>query len=108
MVIYGREGTLVATGDVSSQRGEMLRVQGARRSQELADMPIPDRYTWVPREFPRGDPLNVGQMYSLFAEVVRTGRQQTRLPTFDTAVDLHRFLDTIKRSSDDGRELPVA
>src|ERR1043165_8786561 len=43
MVIYGREGTLVATGDISSQRGQMLRVQGARRSQELADMPITDR-----------------------------------------------------------------
>ena len=40
MVIYGREGTLVATGNVSSQRGEMLRVQGAKRSHELRDMPI--------------------------------------------------------------------
>jgi len=37
---------------------------------------------------------------------VRTGKN--RLPTFDTAVDLHRFLDTIRLSSDTGRELPVA
>src|SRR4029078_2625659 len=71
MVIYGREGTLVATGDVSSQRGKMLRVQGAQRSHELPDLPIPERYTWVPPEFPRGDPFNVGQMYSLFAEAIR-------------------------------------
>ncbi len=106
MVIYGREGTLVATGNISSQRGEMLRVQGAKRSHELTDLPIPERYTWVPPEFPRGDPFNVGQMYKLFADAVRTG--QNRLPTFDTAVDLHRFLDTIKLSSDEGRELPVA
>ena len=106
MVIYGREGTLVATGDVSSQRGEMLRVQGAQRSHELSDLPIPDRFVWMPPEFPRGDPFNVGQMYKLFAEAVRTG--QNRLPTFDTAVNLHRFLDTIRQSSDTGRELPVA
>ena len=106
MVIYGREGTLVATGDISSQRGEMLRVQGAKRSHELADLPIPERFTWVPPEFPRGDPFNVGQMYKLFADAVRTG--QNRLPTFDTAVDLHRFLDKIKQSSDAGRELPVS
>ena len=106
MVIYGREGTLVATGDISSQRGQMLRVQGAKRSHELADLPIPDRFTWVPPAFPRGDPFNVGQMYKLFADAVRTG--QNRLPTFDTAVDLHRFLDTIRQSSDAGRELPVA
>ena len=106
MVIYGREGTLVATGNVSSQRGEMLRVQGAQRSHELKDMAIPDRFVWLPPEFPRGDPFNVGQMYALFAEAIRTG--ENRLPTFDTAVDLHRFLDTIKQASDTGRELPVA
>jgi predicted dehydrogenase len=108
MVIYGREGTLVATGNVSSQRGEMLRVQGARQRHELSDMPIPDRFVWLPPEFPRGDPFNVGQMYALFAEAIRAGQRQNRLPTFDTAVDLHRFLDTIRQSSDTGRELPVA
>lgn len=106
MVIYGREGTLVATGNISSQRGEMLRVQGAQRSHELCDIIIPDRLNRVPPEFPRGDPFNVGQMYALFAEAIRTGRN--RLPTFDTAVDLHRFLDTIRQSSEMGRELPVA
>ena len=108
MVIYGKEGTLVATGNVSSQRGEMLRVQGAKRSHELSDMPIPDHFVWLPPEFPRGDPFNVGQMYGLFAEAIRTGKTPGRLPTFDTAVNLHRFLDTIRQSSDSGRELPVA
>ena len=106
MEIYGREGTLVTTGSVSSQRGEMLRVQGAKGSHELKDLTIPERFVYVPDDFPRGDPFNVGQMYALFAEAIRTG--QSRLPTFDTAVDLHRFLDTIKRASDTGRELPVA
>jgi len=71
-------------------------------------MPLPDRFVHVPPEFPRGDPFNVGQMYSLFAEAIRTGKTPGRLPTFDTAVDLHRFLDTIRQSSDAGRELPVA
>src|SRR5262249_50152284 len=56
MVIYGREGTLLATGDVSSQRGKMLRVQGAKRSHELTDLPIPERFVWLPPEFPKGDP----------------------------------------------------
>jgi predicted dehydrogenase len=106
MEIYGREGTLVTTGNVSSQRGEMLRLQGARGSHELSDLEIPERFIYVPADFPRGDPFNVGQMYALFAEAIRTG--QNRLPTFDTAVDLHRFIDTIKQASDTGRELPVA
>ena len=106
MEIYGREGTLVTTGSVSSQRGEMLRVQGAQGSQELMDLTIPDRFVYVPDDFPKGDPFNVGQMYALFADAIRTG--QNRLPTFDDAVDLHRFLDTIKRASDTGQEQLVS
>ena len=106
MEIYGREGTLVTTGSVSSQRGEMLRVQGAQGSQELVDLTIPARFVYVPDDFPKGDPFNVGQMYALFADAIRTG--QNRLPTFDDAVDLHRFLDTIKRASDTGQEQLVS
>jgi len=107
MVVYGRDGTLVATGNVSTQRGEMLRLQGAKRSHELSDLPIPERFSWVPAGFPAGDPFNVGQMYALFAEAVRTGKTPDKLPTFDTAVDLHRFLDTLRWSSDEGCELAV-
>ena len=106
MEIYGRKGTLVTSGSVSSQRGEMLRVQGAQGSHDLQDLAIPEHFVYVPSDFPQGDPFNVGQMYALFAEAVQTG--QSRLPTFDTAVDLHRFIDTIKQASDTGRELPVA
>ena len=108
MVIYGREGTLLATGNVSSQRGEMLRVQGAQRSHTLQDMAIPERFVRVPPGFPKGDPFNVGQMYALFAEAIRTGATDNGLPTFDTAVDLHRFLDAIRQSSDSGKEVSVA
>src|SRR5919197_914677 len=106
MEIYGREGTLVATGSVSSQRGEMLRLQGARGSHQLSDLPVPERFVYVPPGFPQGDPFNVGQMYHLFAQAIRSG--QSRAPTFDTAVDLHRFIDTMKRASDEGREMSVA
>jgi predicted dehydrogenase len=106
MEIYGSEGTLVVTGNVSSQRGEMLRVQGAQKSHELEDLVIPNRFVYVPSDFPSGDPFNVGQMYALFAEAIQKGN--SRLPTFETAVELHRFIDTIEHASDTGRELPVA
>jgi len=101
MEIYGRQGTLITTGSVSSQRGEMLRVQGAQTGGALEDLTIPERFNYVPDDFPRGDPFNVGQMYSLFAEAIRTG--ENRLPTFDTAVGLHRFIDTIQKSSETGQ-----
>jgi predicted dehydrogenase len=55
---------------------------------------------------PRGDPFNVGQLYALFAEAIRTG--QSRAPTFDTALELHRLIDTIKRASDTGQAQNVS
>ncbi len=106
MEIYGREGSLIVTGSVSSQRGEMLRVQGAPGGHELTDLTIPHRFWYVPDDFPQGDPFNVGQLYALFAEAIRTG--QNRAPTFDTAVGLHRFLDRVKEASDTGQEQAVA
>ena len=105
MEIYGREGTLITTGSVSSQRGEMLRVQGAQGGHRLEDLAIPQRFVYLPDDFPAGDPFNVGQLYTLFAEAIRTGESQA--PTFDTAVGLHRFLDRVKEASDRGQELPV-
>lgn len=106
MAVFGREGTLVVTGDVSSQRGDTLRLEGAQGSHELEDLDVPDRFRWVPPDFPRGDPFNVGQMYALFAEAIRSG--QGRQPSFDVGVDLHRFLDTLRQSSAQRRELPIA
>ncbi len=106
MEIYGREGTLVVTGSVSSQRGEMLRVQGARGGHDLQDLDTPERFVYVPSDFPQGDPFNIGQVYALFAEAIRT--RENRAPTFDTAVELHRFVDRLKEASDTGRELTVA
>lgn len=107
MEIFGKAGTLICTGNVSSQRGEMLRVQGAQKSQTLQDLPIPERFRVVPADFPTGDPYNVGQMYTLFAQAIRTGKTPALLPTFDTAVELHRFIDVLSKASEAQRLLPV-
>src|SRR5215207_11450983 len=60
MEIYGTEGTLIATGDVSSQRGQTLRLQAAKGSHELTELEFPEKFAFVPADFPRGDPYNVG------------------------------------------------
>jgi hypothetical protein len=104
--VYGREGTLVVTGNVSSQHGETLRLQGARGNHALSDLAIPERFVYVPADCPRGDPFNVEQMYALFAAAILTG--QSRVPTFDTTVDLHHFLDIITQAAETGRALPGA
>jgi predicted dehydrogenase len=103
MEVYGREGTLVASSDDSPQILE-VRLQGARAGERrLQDLPVPERHVYVLEGMPRGEPYNVGQMYYRFAQAIRTGSGGP--PDFDTAVDLHRFLDAIRESSNRGREV---
>ena len=91
---------LAATSRASMQRQE-LSLQGARGAgTALADMPVPDRYRWVPAEVPQGSPHNVAQLYVKLAESIRGGKPD--FPTFDAAVIRHRLIDAIVRSSDTG------
>jgi hypothetical protein len=85
----------------------MLRLRGARGTDLLTDLNVPDRFFFVPQDFPRGDPLSVGQMYGLLAKAIHAGASRAPMPTFHTAVGLHRFLDAIKQSSDSGLEVSL-
>jgi predicted dehydrogenase len=105
MEIYGREGTLVVTGEESPQLGE-VSLHGAQGGNMLASMPVPDRFTMAAPSTPAGEALNVGQMYAQFARAIGDGN--SRQPTFETAVELHRLVDAIKQASDSGREVPFA
>jgi predicted dehydrogenase len=101
MEIYGREGTLVATGEDSPQLGRVL-LHGAKRDNTLAPIPVPERHSIAAPGTPSGEAGNVGQMYALFARAIRDGNGLQ--PTFDTAVNLHRLIDAIGQTSDNGRE----
>ena len=105
MEIYGRDGTLVATGKDSPQLSE-VSLHGAKSGNRLALMRVPERFTVTAPGTPPGEALNVGQMYTLFARAIRDGASQ--LPTFATAVELHRLVDAIKEASDGGREVAFA
>ena len=110
MEVYGRDGTLVATGEDSPQLSE-VSLQGAKGDNTLGAMPVPERFTFAAPGMPSGEALNVGQMYALFAQAIRDGAirdGKSRQPTFETAVDLHRLVDAIKQASDIGREVSFA
>jgi predicted dehydrogenase len=110
MEIYGRDGTLVATGEESPQLSE-VSLRGAKGDNTLAPIPVPQRFTFAAPGTPSGEALNVGQMYTLFAQAIRDRAirdDDSRQPTFEAAVDLHRLVDAIKQASDDGREVTFA
>ncbi|MGA8709075.1 MAG: Gfo/Idh/MocA family oxidoreductase, partial [Steroidobacteraceae bacterium] len=101
MEIYGSEGTLVASGADSPQLSA-VSLHGAQRGNTLAPLPVPQRFTFAAPGTPSGEAHNVGQLYALFAEAIRTG--ESREPNFATAVELHHLVDAIKQASDTGRE----
>ena len=107
MEIYGRDGTLVATGKDSPQLSEVF-LHGAKGTNSLAPMPVPERFKFATPGTPSGEAINVGQLYTLFAQAIRNRAirdGESRQPTFATAVDLHHLVDAIKQASDTGREV---
>lgn len=100
MEIYGREGTLVASGEDSPQLGEVF-LHGAKGTAALAPILVPERFSFATPDTPSGEAANVGQMYALFAAAIRGS--ENGLPSFATAVELHRLVDAINRASSDGR-----
>ena len=104
MEIYGREGTLVASGEDSPQLGA-VHVHGAKGSNTLAPLPVPERLTIAPPGTPTGAPANIGQLYRAFAMAIRGGLSEQ--PTFETAVEMHRLIDAMREASAGGREVRV-
>jgi predicted dehydrogenase len=100
--IHGEEGDLqlTATSRASMQRQE-LSVKGARGdAKELAELPIPGKYRWVPEGVAPDSRYNVAQLYARFAKSIRNGKPVN--PGFDAAVTRHRLLDAIVRASETG------
>src|SRR5258708_14696 len=84
MEIYGRDGTLVASGQDSPQLGKVV-LHGAKGADTLTTMQVPERFNFAAPGTPSGEAINVGQMYTLFARAIHDG--ENRQPTFETAVD---------------------
>ena len=108
MEIYGEEGTLVAVS-VDSPQLQQVSVRGARDgSNDLQDL-TPAAELHPAPEIPGGAAYNVGQLYSQFAASIRgAANAEPWVPDFDHAVGLHRLIDAIRQSSDEGRRVAVA
>ncbi len=95
--VYGRAGTLVASGPESPQMSEVF-LHGAKAGGRMAPLPVPERISGSDHGRPFSEAINVGRVYALFAEAIRGG--ESRQPTFETAVGLHRLLDRLRQSSE--------
>ena len=103
--IFGREGTLVVTTPQTAQIGSLKLLGGKGGDSSLQELPMPEGLTWVPEAVPQGPAFNVGQMWGRFGDAIRNDKKAE--PDFDTAVSLHRLLDTIQKASDTGAKQRV-
>jgi predicted dehydrogenase len=101
--IYGREGTLVISGGSPNLGPSQL--QGAKGSEPLAAMDVPERFTLIPSGTPAGSPRNVLQAYARFASSITAGEQFE--PDFAHAVKAHALIAAIERSAEEGRTVRV-
>jgi predicted dehydrogenase len=105
MEIYGRDGTLVASGQDSPQLSKVV-LHGAKGGDTLTPMPVPERFSLTAPGTPAGEAVNVGQMYTMFARAIHGG--ESRQPTFETAVELHHLVDAISQASERGADLAIS
>ena len=104
MEIYGRQGTLIVSSEGAPNTGA-VRLQGVREGNTLEDLDVPGKYIHVLEGMPQGEPYNVGQMYYQFGQAILSG--DNCQPDFNTAVELHGFIDNIRHASNQGREVAV-
>ena len=108
LTVFGRDGTLsVGTAMMTNIGPNLLSLAAPGAAPE--ELPVPDGYKLVPEGTPPGPALNVAQAYARFADATNG----SGLPSadgvfdadFDLAVQRHRLLDAVERSSSEGRSI---
>jgi predicted dehydrogenase len=104
--IYGRKGTLAMIGGGEGGQEARRKVMGGHKDDKaLEELPVPERFKWVPEALRNGPAYDVGQMWVKFAEAIRSGASVE--PDFDHAVRRHRTLDAIVCASETGQRQKV-
>jgi predicted dehydrogenase len=102
--IYGREGALVLRADGSFNTGPS-QLHAGKGKEPMASMPVPAKYKFAPEATPGGQPYNVAQAYARAADALRGGGSFD--VDFNLAVQRHKLIDAIERSSATGRSVKV-
>jgi predicted dehydrogenase len=104
MEIYGREGALVIRAVGSLNIGPS-QVHAGRGKEPMTPMPVPSKYKVAPEGTPAGPAYNVAQAYARAADALRGAGSFD--VDFNLAVQRHKLIDAIERSSATGRSVKV-
>jgi predicted dehydrogenase len=93
--INGSSGDLIVTTPIGYVGDGGFRLQGAQGAEVLRDLTIPAKYA---DGLPEGIAQSVALAYRRLASDLHEGTHL--VPTFDDAVELHRLIDRVRRSSE--------
>jgi len=102
--IYGRDGAIVIRADGALGLGPN-QMHAGKGKEPMAPMPVPAKYKFAPEGTPGGQPYNVAQAYARAADALR-GRRSFDVD-FNLAVQRHKLIDAIDRSSATGRSVTL-
>ena len=109
--VNGREGDLLVTSrtlpgqdPVGIQRAELVLSKARRGTKDYAEVPVPHD-DLVPPEVPAGAAYYTARLLARLDAAIRSGEPTT--PDFADALETHRLLDVVQRSSDSGQRLTV-
>jgi predicted dehydrogenase len=108
--LHGTDGVLVISSPVAALHlsDASLRLSGAIGDAEVGSLAVPDRYFTVPDAVPDTAARNVAGLYLTLADAIERDEPPGALePSFATAVDLHRLLDTIAEASASGERRSI-
>ena len=103
--IYGREGALVLRANGALSLGPN-QVHAGKGKEPMTSMVVPAKYRFAPEGTPGGQPYNVAQAYARAANALRgSGSFDV---DFNLAVQRHKLIDAIERSSATGRSVKMS
>ena len=100
--IYGREGALVIQADGSLNIGPS-QLHAGKGKEPMVSMPVPSSTSSLRRARRAACRYNVAQAYARMADARRAGRSFD--VDFNLAVQRHKLIDAIERSSATGRSV---
>ena len=99
MEVHGSKGTIIATTPGLPQITPVTLI-GSQGKEPLKELAIPERLHFAPKTVPYGPPQNVSHAYIRMAEAITGGKPYR--PSFEDALQVHKLLDAIQLSSDEG------
>ena len=102
--VYGSKGTIIASTQGLPQITP-ITLLGAQGNESLCELLVPEHLRFVLDAVPFGPPQNVGRAYVRMAQAIHEGKQFA--PNFDDAAQVHKLLEAIQQSSDEGRVVKI-